>query len=388
MKLLWTLRSLVALLTAAGSLSHQKGEYRDGFHENLNFLFNMRKCAPVINPNSYDNLSSSAVHVALWFKQRPRLLSRCVNVKCHASELKTILVLLLILSGDIELKPGPVSGSSPDFTAPIVPVLVFPTKREREVSTNWERCMICQKVKKTETKGLYDANFDCLNHFKNAFLIGKRFNQESYASTIDRLTDCINSLTDFHREWHTKCCYAAFCNKVNITRLQNRNPVQLVTATDDTPPESYTLSRSKISPTDSQLCLFCQTRKPHLPSSSSVTSETDKVSRHVLAIANRNDEIRRRLIARSKVEGLKYHITCYNKEVKKTNLKYTAGGGDAESDAVQEINRKAFVQLTDILDVGFAETHVYILDAVNKCYRNLIGDLNRIVGRSSFPAFV
>ena len=168
-------------------------------------------------------------------------------------------------------------------------------------------CIIYQGSKKDI---LFSATEQGLRSLKKSSEERRKLRDTANTETIDRILNATdsNQAEEFH--WH-KSCYAQHTDKGKISRLRK--------ALDSSSKLSPPAVRSRTSPTDWKLCMFCQHEEtPKKQVLCSVT--TFKMSQQILEGAKCKHSLSLRLARVNDLiaaEG-KYHPNCYKKKFRRS----------------------------------------------------------------------
>ena len=225
-------------------------------------------------------------------------------------------------------------------------------------------CIICQGSKKDI---LFSATCteQGLRSLKESSDERRKLRDTASTEKIDRILNATDSNQAGELHWH-KSCYAQFTDKSKINRLRK----SLESSSKLSPPALTANSalRSRTSPTDWKLCMFCQNEEtPKKQALCSVT--TFKMSQQILEGAKCEHSLSLRLASvndQIAAEG-KYHPNCYKKFLRSVSR---------SSNVAKDDSGTALLWLINELKQSAEQGHILELKEVWLCYSSLATAIN------------
>ena len=192
-------------------------------------------------------------------------------------------------------------------------LILLPPKRIKLIK--WSKCLICQVDTGEAIRQGTEAG---INSFTSAC---KQRNDELY----ERIYKDFERLSEFNVVWHGKC-FQSYTSKRNLSFVRAKSPSDpsLSKPCDISESTDARMSRSKVSQTDWNLCMFCQKKKHKGVKEMCTVCTFDACKTIQNAAELREDEemmIRIKDIDLIAAEA-KYHKSCHSQYVSKTNLKH------------------------------------------------------------------
>ena len=316
------------------------------------YLLLIRLRSAVVSPG--DSISDSIVHsssafYALRHDRRHRYFRWILKGRRSSESVRTVIVICLLLSRDVEMNPGP---------TPFQPVASVPLSKS-EYSTKYKKCLICQKpseLSKADDVGI--ARF--MQCFETRKLYGGFKDGEPYCHVLRRLDLEISSLQQNTALWHSKSCYSQFCNKAHLDRLQRKyeskqcvensaSSVRMSLRGWNVPEDYY--EKCAICGTTGRRTLTTVAQQTVAAKFSAIAVLDDKLSYHVA-----NDMV---------IGVLKYHRRCLKRSVRKAQPK-------SKTDVHNETNdQEHFKHLISQIDSSLRNGDVFNLTDVAREFASM-----------------
>jgi hypothetical protein len=270
------------------------------------------------------------------------------------------------------------------MSSPLKPIAVLSLKRKApDDETNWDACIFCKQQDGLVSSGS-KAGVDRVIQACTQRMLYHEHEPDSVARRIQR---DLNELHNKAPKWHSKTCYAVFCNKTNIECLRLRNTKKqlntdsLQNDTNDASPNTsqHAATRCRIVPVKWDLCILCQKRRKDCSVLSQVL--TYNAHQNITKFADNDEELR------CKIAGLdliayeaKYHKPCYSTylyQYNKSMLDHSGmntvptldGCTDAETCSASS---EALNLVICELQSGLQQGYIYEMSAIHRRYEKAI----------------
>lgn len=244
----------------------------------------------------------------------------------------------------------------------ISPLKVLARKRPK-LSTDWDKCVICQSQKEESLRNATDKSLE-------TFVSAVTERKDDIFLRLQSHTLETDSLKPI---WH-RSCYQTYTSKTNIARGSKVSSEELESKNDTN--SKAVILRSCATPSDISLCIFCQKATRNKDKTLHKIQVESVAITLLKAIEELNDdEMRLRLSGRNPVAaGVKYHLKCYR------DYTYQSSKSSNETLRMLEVSdkdtfSKAFEVLTEEIDDGlFHQGKAFSVKHLLTRYINLLGE--------------
>ena len=194
----------------------------------------------------------------------------------------------------------------------------------------------------------------------------------SYCEGLELLEPDIEQLQTMEPKWHSRTCYASFCSKTNLTRLQKRSEKESADNPDTESDLGNTskgvyISRCAVPAVQWEKCIFCQKRHKNQSLHQILTKNGERT---IQSIATRDEKLRCRV---AELDLIAYEARYHSHCLLKWSRQYRDDIGPSESFGT--IFNHAFEKIVVELNIRFADGHIYTLHGIHNRYCQILTEL-------------
>ena len=242
-------------------------------------------------------------------------------------------------------------------------------KRDRDDTTNFSECIICQAKTSPYTSGkdiLCNGTEKGLKTLRLRVAERQKYNDSECVDFYQQLNSIVSDCDQADFKWH-RACYSQITNTTLIKRLQRR--AELIKSDIDQQQESsdnsVRLSRHESGSMSWEKCMFCQTEKREKLRD----VQTKDTSKKIIEMSQHDPVMHYRMSGVSDLiaaEG-RYHLKCYTDFLRKHSSCGRAKHGDV-----------CFSMVMNEMKDGMDKGNVYSIDTIWNRYCSLLSQVGEI----------